>query len=328
MKKILSILCAAVLTASLAACGAQPTNTPAVTPSSSVASQSELAVTPDTVTVTDFKGEVEVPFNPQRIVVLDFSLLDTIDALGLGDRVVGAPQRAGLDYLSAYMNKENIVNVGTESKVDLEAIQSAQPDLIIYGTRLDDYADTFYDIAPTIQLKIDHSAGYMKTLKENIMTLATVFGVEETADAMLGQYDDRVTALAQAAQGKNCMMLLVTDGSIKALGTSKRCSLIPGEIGFENVTEDVDATHGEGISFEMLLDKNPDYIFVLDRDAARGVEGAKVAQDIMDNDIVKKTAAYQNGNIVYLTPHVWYIAEGGISSTDMMLKDLEAALLQ
>ena len=47
----------------------------------------------------------------------------------------------------------------------------------------------------------------------------------------------------------------------------------------------------------------------------------------MNNELVQQTAAYQNDHIVYLTPTVWYLAEGGISALDTMLKDLEAGLL-
>lgn len=66
----------------------------------------------------------------------------------------------------------------------------------------------------------------------------------------------------------------------------------------------------------------------MDRDAAIGTEGAKLAQDVMENELVMGTDAYKNGNIVYLEhPAVWYTAEGGITALDTMLKDLEAALL-
>ena len=78
----------------------------------------------------------------------------------------------------------------------------------------------------------------------------------------------------------------------------------------------------------MLLDKNPDYIFVIDRDYARNVEGSKAAKEVMENEIVMKTDAYKNGNIVYLTPDVWYLAEGGVMATDIMISDLEGAILK
>ena len=48
----------------------------------------------------------------------------------------------------------------------------------------------------------------------------------------------------------------------------------------------------------------------------------------MKNELTAKTLAAQNGNIVYLTPTVWYLAEGGITALDVMLQDLEAALLK
>ena len=74
--------------------------------------------------------------------------------------------------------------------------------------------------------------------------------------------------------------------------------------------------------------KRQDYIFVLDRDAAIGTDGAKLAQEIMENELVMGTDAYKNGNIVYLAhPAVWYTAEGGITALDLMLQDLESELL-
>ena len=81
-------------------------------------------------------------------------------------------------------------------------------------------------------------------------------------------------------------------------------------------------------SFEFVVEKNPDYIFVMDRDAAIQTDGAQLAQEIMENELVMGTDAYKNGNIVYLAhPAVWYTAEGGITALDIMLQDLESELL-
>ena len=89
------------------------------------------------------------------------------------------------------------------------------------------------------------------------------------------------------------------------------------------------STHGNEASFEFIVEKDPEYIFVLDRDAAIQTEGAQLAQEVMENDLVKGTQAYQNGNIVYLAhPAVWYTAEGGITALDLMLQVLESELLE
>ena len=75
------------------------------------------------------------------------------------------------------------------------------------------------------------------------------------------------------------------------------------------------------------MEKDPDYLFILDRDAAIQTEGAQLAQEIVENELVMGTRAYQDGHIVYLAhPAVWYTAEGGVTALDVMLQDLESAL--
>ena len=123
----------------------------------------------------------------------------------------------------------------------------------------------------------------------------------------------------------------MTSGSFNVLGNDGRCSMIGREIGFDNIGVDAEidtSTHGNEASFEFIVDKDPDYIFVMDRDAAIQTEGAKLAQEIVENELVMDTRAYQDGHIVYLAhPAVWYTAEGGITALDIMLTDLETALL-
>lgn len=76
-----------------------------------------------------------------------------------------------------------------------------------------------------------------------------------------------------------------------------------------------------------MVEKNPDYLVVLDRDAAIGTDGAQLARNIMENELVKGTAAYQSGHLIYLPrPAVWYTAEGGLTALDIMLSDLEGEL--
>lgn len=43
------------------------------------------------------------------------------------------------------------------------------------------------------------------------------------------------------------------------------------------------SAHGNEASFEFIVEKAPEYIFILDRDAAIGTNGAKLAQEIMEN---------------------------------------------
>ena len=81
--------------------------------------------------------------------------------------------------------------------------------------------------------------------------------------------------------------------------------------------------HGDSVSFEYILDKNPDILFVIDRDAAIGEE-SKTAEAI-ENKIVSKTTAAQNEDIYYLDPTIWYLSGGGLVSELEKVKSIDAA---
>ena len=133
------------------------------------------------------------------------------------------------------------------------------------------------------------------------------------------------------AEGKTAIVGMVNAGGFSLLGNDGRCSLIGREIGFENVGVDADtdtSAHGNEASFEFVLDKNPDYIFAMDRDAAIGTQGAQLAAEVLDNELINKTDAAQNGRVVVLEhSNVWYTTEGGITALRVMLQDLENAML-
>ena len=344
MKKILSFALALSMSMALAACSstgqdagstASTSASQSVTSSASAASTTETSQpeTPTEITITSLNAsgeptELTVPYDPQRIAILDMASLDILDALGVGDRVVGTADTS-LDYLQGYIN-ENIANLGTIKEADLEAVMACEPDVIFIGGRLSKSYDALSEIAPVVYLATDSDLGVVESVRQNATTIASMFGLEAEVDKLMAQFDSRIQALAQAAEGHTAIVGLVTSGSFNVLGNDGRCSLIGREVGFENIGVDADidtATHGNEASFEFIVEKDPDYIFVLDRDAAIQTEGAQLAQEVMENELVMGTRAYQDGHIVYLSsPAVWYTAEGGITALDIMLQDLESVL--
>ena len=321
MKKLVSLALALTLALSLAAC-------------SGGASSSAPAEPSATVTVTSLNGAketvaLEVPYDPQRVAVLDMASLDILDALGVGDRVVGTADTS-LDYLQGYINGD-IANLGTIKEADLESVMACDPDVIFIGGRLATSYDALSEIAPVVYLSTDTDLGVVESVRRNAAAVASLFGLEDKVDELMAGFDSRIAALSAFADGKTAIVGMCTSGSFNVLGSDGRCSIIGRELGFENIGVDAaldTSTHGNEASFEFVVDKNPDYIFVLDRDAAIATEGAKLAQEIMENELVMGTDAYKNGRIVYLAhPAVWYTAEGGITALDVMLSDLESELL-
>lgn len=308
--------------------------------------------------------QLEVPYDPQRIAILDMACLDVLDSLGLGDRVVGSASTS-LEYLQPYVTDDNIDKLGTIKEADLEAVMGCEPDIIFIGGRLSTFYDALSEIAPVVYIATDTEMGLVESTKKNAMTIASIFGLEDMIDEKMAGFSSRIETLAAFAEGKTAMVGMCTSGSFNVLGNDGRCSIIGVEVGFDNIgmtssssesrsgnggsgsgersgnggnggnggsgqgqSSGGTATHGNEASFEVIVKLNPDYIFVMDRDAAIGTEGAKLAKEIMENELVMGTDAYKNGNIVYLAhPAVWYTAEGGIQALDIMLSDLESELL-
>ena len=346
MKKLMSLLLAATLVLGLAACGGQAGGTPdtnqqenstaPVSDESTPSGNPSTPAAPETITITSLNGnrepvELEVPYDPQRIAILDMASLDILDALGVGDRVVGSASTS-LDYLQSYVTDENISNLGTIKEADLEAVMACEPDVIFIGGRLSKSYDALSEIAPVVYLSTASSIGVVESVRKNAATIASMFGLEDQVATLMGGFDSRIETLKAFAEGKTAIMGLCTSGGFNVLGNDGRCSIIGVEIGFENVGVDANidtSTHGNEASFEFIVDKNPEYIFVMDRDAAIATEGAQLAQEIVENELVVGTDAYKNGHIVYLAhPAVWYTAEGGVTALDLMLADLESTLLQ
>ncbi len=350
MRKLMLMALAAAMSVSLVACSSSSTSdestedtteasdvTEEVTEDTTEDEETEEETTeasvPDTITITSLDGsgeeiELEVPYDPQRIAILDMASLDIIDNLELGDRVVGTASTS-LDYLQDYVDNDEIEALGTIKEADLEAVMACEPDIIFIGGRLSSYYDELSEIAPVVYLATDSSIGVVESVRNNATTIASIFGLEELVEEKMAGFDERIEALAEVADGMTALVGMCTSGSFNLLGNDGRCSIIGIEIGFDNLAEsDVTSTHGNETSFELIVALNPDYIFVMDRDAAIGTEGAQLAQEIMENELVMETDAYQNGRIVYLEhPAVWYTAEGGITALDYMLSDLESALL-
>lgn len=344
MRKVASLLLVAMMAVAVTACGQKETsvseNTAVVETTESTSDE-----TPETITITSFNAnkeaiELEVPYNPQRIAILDLAALDIIDNLGVGDRVVGTADTS-IDYLSEYADNDSILKLGTIKEADLEAVMESEPDVIFIGGRLSASYDALSEIAPVVYLSTDTELGLVESVKKNATMIASMFGLEDQVAEKTANFDSRIEALQAIAEGKTALVGMTTSGSFNLLGNDGRCSIIGKEAGFENIGLDsvsteqggrgnqsgTSSTHGNEASFEVVVDKNPDYIFIMDRDSAIGTEGAQLAQEIMENELIMDTDAYKNGQIVYLeNPAVWYTAEGGITALDMMLSDLESAL--
>lgn len=138
------------------------------------------------VTVTDVKGEVEIPANPQRIV--DISGASDILSL-LGYNVIGTANSDAYDYtkfptyLEDVLGDAQILGYSMLAEMDVEAIIALQPDLIVISTVQEKMYDQLSKVAPVVMVE-------MKQVdwKEDFMHVAKIFGKEEEATTWINNY--------------------------------------------------------------------------------------------------------------------------------------------
>ena len=288
----------------LAACGNSDNTSQSDTKKSSTQTET-------TLTITDSNGDqIEVPNNPEKVVVFDNGSLDTMDALGVGDKVVGAATSSLPEYLSSYKKVES---AGGIKEPHLEKINQLQPDLIIISGRQRDFQK-------------DLSQNPWESFQQNVTILGEIFGKQEEAKTQLEELSSAIDQTKKKAEAtdKKALVTLVNEGQLSAYGSGSRFGFIHDLFGFEQADDQIEAsTHGQSVSYEYVLEKNPDILFVVDRTKAIGGDDSK--DDISANELVAQTNAGKNQQIISLEPDVWYLSGGGLESMKLMIEDVNQA---
>lgn len=282
-----------------------------------------------TISIEHAQGTTSVPLHPQKVIVFDPAILDTMDALNIS--VAGVPQTSSHlpDYLAKYRGGEYL-NAGTLFEPDYEALSGAKPDLIIAGGRATDAYAKLSGIAPTISLDVD-SKNYMASFSQRMEQLGAIFGKEEEAKTQLAGFKRQIAQTREkAANAGTALVLMISGGRMSAYGPGSRFGFVFDELGFKPAAEFPAAgagRHGNVVTSEFLLSVNPDWLFVLDRDNAIGrtSDGAQSARQVLDNALIHKTNAWQQNRIVYLDSTSIYIS-AGLQSYQKLIADVNTAL--
>lgn len=281
-----------------------------------------------TVTVNHLQGTTVVPKNPKRVVVMDIGVLDSLDYLDIYPEMLATCSSYLPKYIDKY--KDNTVDIGQMKNVDIEKINATKPDLIIISGRQSPYYKQLSEIAPTIDLSIDNN-NYLVSFENKMRILGEIFDKEDMVTNRLFGIKSKIDTIRTDSRNKNKygLLVLTTGNSLHAYGPGMRYSFVFDVFGLQTVVnkdrnEDTKSPGGKTISYEYILETNPDYIMVIDRDFS--VNLGESAKRLFDNDLIKKTKAYQTNNIYYLDSDIWYLSGGGLESIDIMMDDISNIL--
>ena len=225
----------------------------------------EDKTTENTVTVTDVRGEVEIPANPQRIV----DLSGNSDILSiLGYKVVGTANSDAYDYtkfpsyLEETLKGAEILGYSMQDTMDVEAVMNLNPDLIVIST----VQEKMYDaIAPTVMIQLE-----ALNWKDDVKAFAKVFNKEDVANKWLADYEAKAKKAGdkiKAEYGENTTYLsfLASGGQFFIFDGAGFGSVLYEDMGLakpEGMPEQSDISLPV-VTYEGLASIKSDYIFLI-----------------------------------------------------------------
>ncbi|MGG7214952.1 iron-hydroxamate ABC transporter substrate-binding protein [Clostridium nigeriense] len=264
---------------------------------------SEEKSSEEKVTVTDVKGDVEIPAEPQRIV----DLSGNSDILSiLGYKVVGTANSDAYDYtkfpsyLEDTLSGAEILGYSMQDTMDIEAVMNLNPDLIVISTVQEKMYDQLSEIAPTVMIQLE-----ALDWKEDVKAFAKVFNKEDAANKWLEDYEAKAKEAgdkikAEYGNDTTYLSFLASGGQFFVFDGAGFGSVLYEDMGLakpSGMPEQSDISLPV-VTYEGLASINTDYIFLIttDEDYAQ----------LQSNAIWNSLPAVKEGKVVKLTASPYF----------------------
>ncbi|MDB2074337.1 ABC transporter substrate-binding protein [Clostridium paraputrificum] len=220
------------------------------------------------VTVTDVRGEVEIPANPERIV----DLSGNSDILSiLGYKVVGTANSDAYDYtkfptyLEETLKGAEILGYSMQDTMDVEAVMNLNPDLIVISTVQEKMYDQLSEIAPTVMIQLE-----ALNWKDDVKAFAKVFNKEDVANKWLADYEAKAKKAgdkikAEYSENTTYLSFLASGGQFFIFDGAGFGSVLYEDMGLakpEGMPEQSDISLPV-VTYEGLASIKSDYIFLI-----------------------------------------------------------------
>lgn len=287
-KKIFLLFIAFVLAFSTVACSTDKTEQQ----NSSTENGSMEREKDEPVTVVDHLGRtITVEEAPERIVSGYYISTSALIALGLEDRVVGIEAKANKRPIYSLAAPEflDLPNVGTAKEFDLEGCIALEPDLVILPVRLKEQIEILDDMGITV-LGVNPES--QELLAEMITMLGKITRQDKYLD-LLDYYEEKEAEVLSASEKMSERPKVYLGGNSSFFSTATKNmyqnDLIEAAGGY-NVASDIEDNYWATISYEQLVEYNPDYIIIVPN-----AEYTK--EDILNDNNLKGITAIEKGNV-------------------------------
>lgn len=264
-------------------------------------------------TIKHEMGETEMKDTPKKIVTLELSFVDSLNALGI--KPIGISDDNKKEMITKLVGQEmDYTSVGTREQPNLEVISSLQPDLIIADAERHKgiYKD-LQQIAPTIVLKSREST-YQENL-DSFKTIAKAVNKEDAAEKRLSEHEKTIKELKSKLTVDSNMTVLpavVRDTSFQAHTSSSYDGELLERMGLKNAIQQ-EQPHAE-MNLEQLVEIDPDVLLLANN------EGKLLTDEWKDNPLWKDLKAVKNGQVYSVDRDLW-TRYRGVVSAEAIAKD-------
>ncbi|MDH6282086.1 iron-siderophore ABC transporter substrate-binding protein [Prescottella agglutinans] len=257
--------------------------------------------------------------DPQRIVVLDSAAMDSVCALGLWGRVVGAATSPGETPQPAYLGTgiSLLPSVGPESAPDVDQIAKAAPDLILGSAPASpELADRLKTVAPTVFV-----GGDPVQWKSRFLASGKALGRSGAAQQALDAYTAdaaRIGTEINARQTQASVIRFRSDAmSIEGPGSFSGQVLADANVQ-RPAYQRIDVASKD---IDDLADAEGDLIYV----SFDGPGGLDHGTSVMDSDAWHDLGAVTDNRVFAVDDEVWN-AGNGVVAARAVLTDLQESL--
>lgn len=286
-------------------------------------STSEESANGGTVTVTDVRGQVEIPANPQRIVDLSGNS-DILNILGY--HVIGTANSDAYDrkklpsFLENKLSDAKIVGFSFQDTMDIEGILPLEPDLIILSTRQEKMYEQLKTVAPAVMIELAQI-----DWKDDIRQVGNIFGKSEEAEQWISDYEAKAKEKGEEVkktfgEDTTYLSILASGGKLFVFDAAGYGSILYEDMGLkrpsgmptqENVSLPV-------ISYEGLASIDADRILAVGKEE----DMAALKADPIWNSL----PAVKAGNVVELPSSPFFSQSYSCIGRSLILDDISSIL--
>lgn len=283
----------------------------------SVSKLDEISSQSDVRVISHALGETEIPANPQRIVTLDSTSLES--ALSAGVTPVGTIS-TDWTHLQPYLS--GVENIGITGEPNLEKTLSLRPDLILGNTYHQSIYSQASQIAPTVLTAFESSADW----KAVFASVSEALGKPDAYEQFMADYRARLDDF-KAKMGNRLQTLQVSvitvpaDGTITAYFQDTFAGTIVNDAGLQRPPRQRQSGFSERLSRERIQDVDADVIFLWNS-ALPGEDDQEIKTVVaqLKQDPLWQQLNAVKQNRVYEVPYYW-IGPGPIAA-NLVIDDL------